>query len=162
MKVKIAVAVLLGAWGVGVYHVAVRAQAQPPAQEQKTTRSVWDGVYTEEQAKRGHEAYTKNCAECHTETLQGDGFAAPLTGTTFISNWDGLTVGDLFERARISMPPDKPETVNRDTKVDIIAYVLSFNKFPAGTVELDRETEKLKQIKFEGTKPPPAKAGGLR
>ncbi|PYR94394.1 MAG: class I cytochrome c, partial [Acidobacteria bacterium] len=31
-----------------------------------------------------------------------------LTGGAFMANWDGLTVGDLFDRIRISMPADRP------------------------------------------------------
>lgn len=143
---KIAVVALAGAWVFGVSHSRAGAQEQ-------AARSVWDGIYTDEQAKRGEELYVKNCSSCHAENLQGDGFAAPLTGQAFMSNWDGLTVGDLFERARISMPPDKPESVTRDAKVDIVTYVLKFNQFPSGKAELERETEKLKQIKFEATKP---------
>ena len=146
MKVKIATIVVAGAWALGV------CQAGAGAQE-KTTKSVWDGVYSEEQAKRGQEAYATSCQSCHGENMQGDGFAPPLTGSMFISNWDGLTVGDLFDRIRISMPPDKPESVGRDAKVDIVAYVLKFNQFPEAKIDLERETEKLKQIKFEGTKP---------
>jgi hypothetical protein len=30
-----------------------------------------------------------------------------LAGGVFLSNWDGLTVGDLFEGIRISMPADR-------------------------------------------------------
>src|SRR6185503_16901938 len=126
MNVKrVAVAVLMAAWVAGVSYSGAGAQ-------EKATRSVWDGIYTDEQAKRGEELYAKNCSSCHAENLQGDGFASPLTGTAFMSSWDGLTVGDLFERARISMPPDKPESVGRDAKVDILTYVLKFNQFPAG------------------------------
>jgi cytochrome c len=147
MKVRIAIVSVLMVWSVSVMNTAARMQ------EVKTTRSVWDGVYTEEQAKRGGQSYADACSMCHGEALQGDGFAAPLSGTTFMSNWDGLTLGDLFERMRISMPPDAPSAVTREAKVDILAYVLKFNQFPAGQTELERETEKMKQIKFEATKP---------
>src|SRR5579875_265288 len=39
-----------------------------PAQ---TAVSVWDGVYTADQAKRGAEAYANSCASCHGEQLEG-------------------------------------------------------------------------------------------
>ena len=35
------------------------------AQEPAESRSVWDGVYTEEQAKRGEQLYRKECGTCH-------------------------------------------------------------------------------------------------
>ena len=33
------------------------------------TRSVWDGVYTKEQAHRGQTVYGQECAKCHGENL---------------------------------------------------------------------------------------------
>src|SRR6266699_6232911 len=72
------------------------------------SRSVWDGVYTEEQAKRGEPIYRKECASCHGEMLTGGESAPPLTGGAFLANWNGLTVGDLFDRIRKTMPQSAP------------------------------------------------------
>ncbi len=68
------------------------------AQALAETRSVWDGVYTEEQAKRGEAVYRKECATCHGDILTGGESAPPLTGGAFQANWNGLTLGDLFDR----------------------------------------------------------------
>ena len=70
-----------------------------------------------------------------------------------MANWNGLTLGDLFERIRRTMPQDKPGRLSRQYKADILAYVLSVNKFPAGKTELQHKTEFLKEIPFEATKP---------
>jgi mono/diheme cytochrome c family protein len=118
-----------------------------------TSRSVWDGVYTEEQAKRGEELYRKECASCHGDSLVGGGGAAPLTGGAFLSNWNGLTVGDLFERIRKTMPQGALGKLNKQQDADVLAYLLSFNKFPAGKTELQKQVEFLKEIRFEATKP---------
>ena len=118
-----------------------------------TSRSVWDGVYTEEQAKRGEELYRKECASCHGDTLVGGGGAAPLTGGTFLSNWNGLTVGDLFDRIRKTMPQGSPGRLTKQQDADILAFLLSFNKFPAGKTELQKQVEFLREIRFEATKP---------
>ena len=126
------------------------ARAQEAA---ATSRSVWDGVYTEEQAKRGEELYRKECASCHGDTLIGGGGASPLTGGTFLSNWNGLTVGDLFDRIRKTMPQGSPGKLTKQQDADILAYLLSFNKFPAGKTELQKQVEFLKEIRFEATKP---------
>jgi S-disulfanyl-L-cysteine oxidoreductase SoxD len=125
-------------------------QAQQPAE---TTRSVWGGVYTEEQAKRGEEIYKKECASCHADTLVGGGGAAPLTGGTFLSNWNGLTLGDLYDRIRKTMPQGSPGKLNKQQDADVLAYLLSFNKFPAGKTELQKQVEFLREIRFEATKP---------
>jgi quinoprotein glucose dehydrogenase len=116
-------------------------------------KTVWDGVYTEEQAGRGAAAYEKDCASCHQGDLAGDGFAPGLAGPEFAAAWEGLSIGDLMERIRISMPPSDPASVPPATKVDIIAHVLKANRFPAGSTELPAEVEALKQIQYKGTKP---------
>jgi mono/diheme cytochrome c family protein len=120
---------------------------------QVAARSVWDGVYTAEQAKRGETAYRTACAKCHGDTLAGGEAAPPLTGGEFQANWNGLTMGDLFERLRLSMPADRPGTLTSAQNADILAYMLTVNQFPAGKKELERQAELLKQIRFESTKP---------
>lgn len=113
--------------------------AAPQAAQNK---SVNDGAFTEEQATRGDAAYKKDCASCHGEGLGGDGFAPALSGTEFLSNWNGTTVGDLYERIRISMPPSNPGGVSGQAKADIIAHMLKANKYPAGHTELTPESSK--------------------
>ena len=113
------------------------------------TKSVVDGVYTEAQATRGAEAYTENCASCHGAGLDGDGFAPGLAGSEFLSNWNGTSVGDLFDRIRVSMPPGSPGSVSPQIKVDIITHLLKSNRFPAGGAELSSQAEALKDIKLE-------------
>lgn len=134
----------------GLAWLAAVATAPGAVAQEKT---VWDGVYTEEQAKRGEEAYTQECASCHQTDLAGDGFAPALSGPEFASAWNDLSVGDLLERIRQSMPPSNPSAVTLAAKIDIIAFVLKANKFPAGTAELPQEAEGLKQIKYLANKP---------
>lgn len=148
MKFKLTVAIILVAWVIVFVHTAAAKQAAPS--DAKTT---WSGVYSEEQAKRGQEAYTKNCAECHLEDLAGDGFAPALKGPEFMNNWNDLSVGDLFERVRVSMPPSNPSAVSAQIKADIVAHLLKSNAFPTGSSELAAQTEPLKAIKFVATKP---------
>ena len=119
----------------------------------QTSKSVWDGVFTEEQAKRGETISKEECVRCHGQVLSGGEEAPPLAGAGFVANWNGSTMGDLFERIRISMPTDAPGRLTRQENADILAYILSLNKFPAGKTELDRQSEVLKQIKFVASKP---------
>ena len=115
----------------------------------QTTRSVWDGVYTSAQAERGATLYANNCASCHGTALGGGESAPPLTGGEFSSNWYGLTMGDLFERIRVSIPADRPGKLTREQDADVLAYMLSVSEFPAGKTELEHQTEALKQIRIE-------------
>src|SRR3954451_23768469 len=118
-------------------------------------RSVWDGIYTTEQAKRGQALYNAQCASCHGDTLAGGESAPALTGGEFLSSWNGLTVGDLFDRTRATMPQSKPGSLSREAGAQILAYVLSRNEFPAGKTELPQASEVLKEIKIELVKPEP-------
>ena len=113
------------------------------------SKSVGDVVFTKEQAERGEAAYKSDCSECHGIDLAGDGFAPALTGSEFMGNWNDLSVGDLFERIRISMPPSGPSSVTPAQKADIVSHIMNLNKFPAGQVELEPKTEALKGIKIE-------------
>ena len=119
----------------------------------QTTRSVWDGVYTADQAKRGQQVYAKECSSCHGSDLTGGESAPPLAGPGFLSNWTSLTVGDLFERTRVSMPENDPGKLTRAQLADVIAYLLSANNFPEGKAELDKQTEVLKQIRIDAEAP---------
>jgi S-disulfanyl-L-cysteine oxidoreductase SoxD len=119
---------------------------------QEATRSVWDGVYTEEQAGRGRPLYNEHCASCHADTLMGGEMSPPLVGGEFLSNWNGLTVGDLFERIRTTMPQNKAGKLSREVNADITAYILSVNKFPAGKKELAHAAEFLKDIRIDSEK----------
>jgi len=123
------------------------------AVSQDTTKSVWDGVYNADQAKRGEAAYNGNCAACHGDQLNGGEMAPPLAGGEFMSNWNGLTLGDLFDRIRTTMPAGRPGKLSRETNADILAFILAFNKFPAGDQEMPHASEALKQIKLEAEKP---------
>jgi mono/diheme cytochrome c family protein len=140
----------------GLVFVAVNA-FQPfgaaPAVSARQTQSTWDGMYTKEQADRGSLLYARSCSVCHSQDLMGGETAPALTGGQFVSNWDTLSVGELFERVRISMPADNPGGLNRQEYADILAFLFSKNGFPAGAAELSNKTEWLNQIKFDARKP---------
>ena len=126
---------------------ARRASASEPMQSQ------WDSVYSLDQAKRGEPLYSDNCAACHAPDLTGGELAPPLTGGDFAANWDGLTLGDIFERIRISMPQNNPGALTRAQKSDVLAFILYKGSYPAGPTELPSQTEVLKTISFLATKP---------
>jgi mono/diheme cytochrome c family protein len=116
-------------------------------------RNVWDGIYTTDQAKRGEALYGQHCGSCHGGTLDGGEAAPPLAGAGFLSNWSGLTVGELFERIRTSMPLDNPGKLSRQDNADILAHILKVNNFPAGEKEMSHATEVLKEIRLDAAKP---------
>jgi quinoprotein glucose dehydrogenase len=121
--------------------------------QESASASVWDGVYSEAQARRGEEVYRQACANCHGPELEGADMTPGLTGGVFTSNWNDLTLGDLFERIRTTMPLDKPGSVSRQQNADLVAFLLKANQWPAGTTELTRELGALKQIRIQSSRP---------
>jgi mono/diheme cytochrome c family protein len=146
---KTSIVAAAGIWLAATIVVAARAVQTAPV---APTQSVLDGVFTDEQAKRGQEVYTANCAHCHGNSLQGGEEAPPLAGADFIKSWSGSTVGDLVERARRSMPEDDPGTLTRQQYTDVTTFILGSNRYPTGKTELPIETEKQKLIKVEPIK----------
>jgi mono/diheme cytochrome c family protein len=109
-------------------------------------RTVWDGVYTNTEAKRGAAAYHTTCAGCHGADLGGDGSAPSLVGESFTFQWSDTTVRELFTRIRTLMPPDRPDSLAPETYRDLVAFVLQANKMPPGLRELDPAPENLELI----------------
>jgi S-disulfanyl-L-cysteine oxidoreductase SoxD len=128
--------------------------ASAAAGAQETTGSARDGVYTLAQASQGAQAYAQHCAVCHGASLGGVGEAPALIGAQFISDFDGLTLGDLFERIRMTMPLTNPGALSPDQYSDILAFVLKSNGFPAGPRELYKRSEYLNVIRFDAPAQP--------
>ena len=115
------------------------------AQGQRTT---WDGVYTDAQANRGAALFDKECAGCHGPSGEGGGMAPALAGAAFAANYDGQTVGDLFDRNRTTMPVGREGQLGAVPNVEITAFMLQVNKFPPGVTELPAQSLLLRQIKY--------------
>ena len=120
----LAAAVLTAAAAAGLY-----------AQEKK---SVWDGVYSEEQAARGKDEYEYNCGNCHIHDLSGDSIkdVPALAGPDFMAKWSGKSVKELLDYIATNMPQDSRGTLGGKTYADVTAYVLKVNAFPAGAEAL--------------------------
>ena len=101
-------------------------------------QSVWDGVYSEEQATQGKDEYEYNCGNCHIHDLSGDSIkdVPALAGSDFLAKWSGKSVKELFDYITTNMPQDSRGSLEAKTYVDITAYVLKVNMFPAGSQAL--------------------------
>ena len=110
------------------------AAVSAAGQENRTT--VWDGVYTAEQAARGEAVYRSHCLGCHQADFSGTEEASPLVGDPFMQAWREDTVGNLYTRVRNLMPFDEPATLSDAAYLDSVAYLLQVNGFPAGSREL--------------------------
>jgi mono/diheme cytochrome c family protein len=111
-------------------------------------KSVWAGVYDTKQAARGAELYTRTCAACHGQDLEGIEQAPPLAGGTFAQRWDGSTLRKLIERIEEMPPDDFNKRLSDQQNIDVLAFLLSANKIPAGPAALVADRNGLAQITF--------------
>jgi S-disulfanyl-L-cysteine oxidoreductase SoxD len=120
----------------------------PPvdAAPDRSPRTVWDGVYTVEQALRGQQSYKRSCAYCHLDNLRGDGSAPALSGDTFLTQWDRRSVDELIAVVADTMPQDAPGTLSAQTSAAIVSYIFKTNEMPSGEIELPVDSEQLRQI----------------
>jgi len=126
----------------------VAGAAQPNA---SAKQSVWDGVFTETQATRGERQYGRACEGCHGADLAGDPVneIPALSLDSFMTSWSGKSVKELVDTVKRSMPKDKPGSLGAGAYVDVVAYLLQANRFPAGSRELSRVPEELESIVIE-------------
>jgi mono/diheme cytochrome c family protein len=118
----------------------------------QAARSVNEGVYSAAQAKRGDAIYKEQCAACHGDNLEGTGPMPPLAGKDFLANWQGKAVADVFEKTQTSMPATAPGSLSPVQVADVIAYLLSVGKYPAGSADLADKVDALKQITLDAPK----------
>ena len=120
-----------------------------PTNGQTVRKTIWNGVYTREQARRGALAYRQTCSYCHGLDLGGSevaGELAPeLEGAYFLLRWGG-PLSQLFIKIDDDMPKDAPGTVTSEAASDILSYLLEANEAPAGEAEFPPDREKAKEI----------------
>ena len=107
-------------------------------------KSALQGVYTDSQASRGDNEHASNCTSCHSTTN--------YAGAAFVKTWVGRTAFDLFEQLRTTMPDDSPGSLSQQQYVDIVAYILKINGYPAGADSLSTDPEALRLIRLEAKK----------
>ncbi len=115
-------------------------------------RSVWDGVYTDSQAARGEETYTAECSRCHREDLSG--YGGVLTGVKFMDRWREDSLVSFFRLTRDTMPRNAPKSLAGKNYVDIVAFILKSNGFPAGREELTEDS--VGSVRVQGREGPAA------
>jgi mono/diheme cytochrome c family protein len=113
---------------------------------QEPTRTIWDRVFSDEQASRGQRGYAQACAACHADDLLGNGNAPPLVGEAFLGRFNRATADELVLTVRQTMPQEAPDSLGLDAYVDIVTYVFKANGSPAGTGDLPADRAMLKQV----------------
>ena len=101
--------------------------------QQAGDRTTLSGVFTAEQAKNGERVFQSRCAACHGSDLHATDPEVPdLTDDGFKPGWVGKTVANRYRNIRIAMPAGAPGSLDDQTYIDIVAYILQFNGMPPG------------------------------
>jgi cbb3-type cytochrome c oxidase subunit III len=136
------------AWYIATVSVAAQSPSQPPgATAPASSRTIWSNVYSASQAKRGEAGANRLCTKCHAPDFTGGQDGPSLVGAEVLGSWASLTLGDLLDRIKTTMPADAPRSLGQQETVDILAYMLSLNKCAAGDEELPPDMEVLSQIR---------------
>lgn len=125
-------------------------------------RSVKDGVYTADQAKRGRALYERRCVLCHLERGQGnasmpeivgqsleregDALAPAVAGEEFQKKWGGRNAWELFSLMTSTMPVGGAKTLSPQEYADVLAYLFELGRLPAGQQDLAPVREELEPI----------------
>ena len=123
----------------------------------RAQESIWSGIYSDAQAKRGAQLYNSNCSYCHRDDLSGgffddgNGRAPALAGarafdSSFSMRWDEVSIAEMLATIAGTMPKQKPASLSLQVYVDILSYLLMKNEIPSGTRELSTDIGELQQI----------------
>ncbi|MDB5474112.1 MAG: hypothetical protein JWP99_1415 [Devosia sp.] len=117
-------------------------------------RTIWDGVFTADQALRGKQVNSGVCSKCHGD--RGDGANEPdqpggpaIARFSFLRKWEGTSLASLFEYVKTTMPPDNPASRTDQQYIDVIAHMLELSGAPAGDTELPPDPEVLDFVYIE-------------
>jgi mono/diheme cytochrome c family protein len=140
-------------FGAALIASALGARAMSAA-AQSASQTIWSGVFSAAQAKRGEAIAGQRCAACHNADLAGGQDGPPLVGSDVLQAWSGTSAADLFDRIRTTMPADAPQSLSRQDTADLVAFIFSQNKCPAGDKELPSEMDALKEIQITPERKP--------
>ena len=149
MKLQSAIMVSMAAGVIGFGAAAVAETGKPSAKV-----SVWSGVYTSAQGKRGEEVHSASCAQCHGGRLNGAGQpdmppSPAIARIGFLRKWAGRPVAELVEYVQQKMPPDTPGRLSAQESADAIAHMFAISNIPAGDKELPTDPKVLGDIVIE-------------
>ncbi|MBI5811224.1 MAG: c-type cytochrome [Meiothermus silvanus] len=106
---------------------------------------VFPAWYSAAQAERGRALSLQRCAACHGPRLEGR-YGPPLAGPRFLARWGGRTAEELARYVAARMPQGRAGTLKEAEVLDLLAFILQANGYPAGQQALAPKA--LAQIQF--------------
>ena len=105
-------------------------------------RTINDAIYSKAQAETGEQLYKEHCLTCHDKK-----YFRPV-----LKAWDGRSLEVFITVMSASMPESNPGALLEKEYVDILAYILSLGRYPAGDTELDYKDGALNEITIANRK----------
>lgn len=102
-------------------------------------------LFTDAQAAEGKHKFLDNCARCHGPLLEGRAGPA-LRGPNFASAKSDFHVGDIFTIVSQNMPATAPGSLQHQDYVEIMAFLLQENGYPAGGKALTFDEAKASKV----------------
>ena len=126
----------------------VEAGAQVASDSIDTSeRTIWDGVFTAEQAAAGGSLYTQYCQGCHGKTGRGTPGGPGVTGANLNKKWEETSLLDFWTFAHTNMPPGAAGRIGSEQDyVNIVAYIMDMHGAEPGESELVWNEEQLGNI----------------
>jgi mono/diheme cytochrome c family protein len=115
------------------------------------------GDYTSAQADHGARVFSNQCAQCHGAELQGQSGPA-LAGSSFggVLQYSSMSGKQLFDFISTQMPKDAPGSLSTQQYLDVLAFILSKNGYPAGDLVLSQSSlDRLQLLPYPGSTKPP-------
>jgi uncharacterized protein len=109
-------------------------------------KTIWDGVFTDQQAQRGQQVYQRACAACHLDSLQGDDVSPSLVGKGFLARFAGQSAHEMVQNLRASMPQNAPDSLGDRAYIDLVSFLLKANGSKTGSLELPLDVAELEKI----------------
>jgi S-disulfanyl-L-cysteine oxidoreductase SoxD len=93
--------------------------------------------YSADQARQGREVFGGRCVSCHGDDMTGGvGGGPPLTGDYFFGLWGEQPLSSVYSFIKSTMPEDNPGSLSNTQVTQVLAYILQFNRIPAGDAEM--------------------------
>ena len=120
---------------------AQTVRSEEPVMNPSASASTQTGFFTRGQASRGERRFQQLCLECHrTNEITRIWFRGAIYETA----------GDLMNVISTTMPEGNPGSLSSREYVDILAFLLRLNDYPAGEEELPSDSSLLENVRIPG------------
>ena len=99
------------------------------------------GSHTQAQATSGEQVFDENCSACHS--------TREFYGSEFQYSWGSRNARSFFRLVSRTMPDDAPGSLTEEQYVDVLAYILDLNGYPAGTTPLTADQEAMRALRLD-------------